>query len=322
MAGFSVLVGGLAANRAVADPDPAPDAKLPALSPEPEIFSFTLGGNEAFVIHDFSLALPSIQPMFVPEATKSEIEAICKRNFLPADRAALSVNILVVKSSSGVMVFDTGTGHAFGPVPGRLLRGLEKVGVKPGDVKFVFVTHAHLDHIGGLVDESGRPVFASAKIVADKAEVAFWTSEKPDLSGMRAPPEAATQALKGAQKILGALKDNLELAAPGRVAAGVELVTAAGHTPGHSLFQITQGDDRLLNIGDAVHLHALQFARPDWTMAYDTDPAKAIQTRQALFKKLAAQSTTVIGAHLPFPGIGHVRVAPQGYEWVPRPWVV
>jgi glyoxylase-like metal-dependent hydrolase (beta-lactamase superfamily II) len=322
LTGVALMAGGLAANRAVADPDPAPGAPPPARSPEPELFSFALGGTEAFVIHDFSLSLPSIQPMFVPEATKPEIDAICKREFLSADHLSLSVNILVLKTNSGVMLFDTGIGHAFGPVPGRLLAGLEKLGIKPGDVKFVFITHAHLDHVSGLLNESGQPVFPSAKIVAAREEVSFWTGEKPDLSGMRTPAEATAQALSGAQKVLGALKDKLDLAVPGRVAPGVELVAAPGHTPGHSLFQISQGDEVLVNIGDAVHLYALQFARPDWTMSFDVDPAKAVKTRVELFKKWASQRTTILAAHLPFPGIGHVRAAAQGYEWVPRPWVV
>jgi glyoxylase-like metal-dependent hydrolase (beta-lactamase superfamily II) len=75
-------------------------------------------------------------------------------------------------------------------------------------------------------------------------------------------------------------------------------------------------------MGDVIHLFALQFPHPEWTMAFDSAPAQAIKTRRKLFKDAAAERTTLIGAHMPFPGIGHVRAAGPGYQWVPRPWVI
>jgi len=60
-------------------------------------------------------------------------------------------------------------------------------------LRTIFVTHAHLDHIGGLADAANNPVFASARIIAARTEVDFWTSDSPNLSGMRTPPEASRQ---------------------------------------------------------------------------------------------------------------------------------
>ena len=102
----------------------------------------------------------------------------------------------------------------------------------------------------------------------------------------------------------------------------VELVAAAGHTPGHSMFRVTSGNDNLLVIGDTVHVHALQFPHPEWTMCYDVNWPLAIKTRLKLFKDAASDRTTLLGFHMPFPGIGHVRALGQGFEWVPKPWVV
>ena len=78
----------------------------------------------------------------------------------------------------------------------------------------------------------------------------------------------------------------------------------------------------LLVIGDAVHSYALQFPHPEWTMAFDVNPGMAVTTRRKIFKDAAAARTTLMGYHLPFPGIGHARAVGSGYEWVPRPWVV
>jgi glyoxylase-like metal-dependent hydrolase (beta-lactamase superfamily II) len=99
------------------------------------------------------------------------------------------------------------------------------------------------------------------------------------------------------------------------------MLAAPGHTPGHSLFRVTQDNESLLVIGDAVHVWALQFPRPDWTMAYDTKPSEAISTRRKLFKQAASERTTLMGFHMPFPGIGYVRSSGGGFEWVPKPWV-
>jgi glyoxylase-like metal-dependent hydrolase (beta-lactamase superfamily II) len=326
LAGLSFLGAGLSPIRAVADPDPPTNASGPAPAPTnpagPEIYSFQLGNAEAFVIHDGAVSFNSIQPIFVPEAKPSEIEAILNQNFLPANHLSVSMNVLVIKSQSGVILFDAGAGHAFGPIGGRLMNGLSKIGIAPGDVKTIFVTHAHADHIGGLVDDSNQLVFGLARIIAAKPEVAFWTGDSPDLSGVRISPETKTQSLATIKKFLAGMKPSLELKDPGHVSPEVELIAAPGHTPGHSLFAVTQGEEKLLVIGDSVHLHALQFARPEWTMAYDVNPPLAITTRRKIFKDAAAQRTTLMAYHLPFPGIGHIRASGPGYEWVPRPWVV
>lgn len=320
VAGLTALAYGLSRNRAVADPDPPQNSPAPAgATPEPQVYSFPFGGGEAFVILDGVVNMPSIQPAFAPEAKPAQIEEILKKNFLP-NRLALCVNVLALKTASGVTLFDAGCGVALGPIGGRLMKGLARAGIAPGDVKTVYVTHAHLDHISGLLNGAGEPVFGSAKIVAAKNEMDFW-SGTPDLSGMRTPEEDRNKMAAAVKKSIGQFKAQLDLKEPGKLTPEVEMIATPGHTPGHAAYQITLGEDKMVVLGDSVHLNALQFPHPEWTMAFDTDPALAIKSRTKLFHQLAADRTMAMGYHLPFPGIGHVRANGKGFEWVPMPWV-
>ena len=95
---------------------------------------------------------------------------------------------------------------------------------------------------------------------------------------------------------------------------------APGHTPGHTALAVSSGKDSLFIWGDIVHAAALQFARPEWAIAFDTDQAQAIETRKALFSRLSADGTLVAGMHLDFPGLGYVTREAQGYSYQHAVW--
>lgn len=297
-------------------------AASPAGSRSSGFYRFAIGDIEATVVSDGGLAFQPIQPTWAPEAKKEEIEAMLSAAFLPADRLSLAVNVLAMRIGDGVVLVDTGAGGLFGPTLGKMKENLGAAGVDPAGVKAVILSHGHGDHFGGLLDSEGKSNYPNAAVYANKTEIDYWTGPNPDVSKLRIPEENRKVFVENARKHFAAVRDRLQAVTPGQKILGgsVEIVAAPGHTPGHIALQVVSGKEALLHVADTVHHYVLMFARPEWTAAFDSDPQMAAATRKKVFERAAAERTRVLGYHLPFPGIGHVRAAKQGFEWVPEPW--
>lgn len=59
---------------------------------------------------------------------------------------------------------------------------------------------------------------------------------------------------------------------------------------------------------------------PEITIEYDMDRDAAIASRKRLLADAAKQGTLIGGAHISFPGLGHVRADAQGYSWIALPY--
>lgn len=291
-------------------------------SQNPGFYRFAIGDIEATVLSDGGLSFEPIQPTWAPEAKKEDIDALLSAAFLPADRFTLAVNVLAMRIGDGFVLVDSGAGGLFGPTLGKLSGNLDAAGIERGKVKAVILSHGHGDHFGGLMDAEGKPTYPNAALYANKSEIDYWTGPSPDLSKLRIPEENKKVFAATARKYLTAFKDRMEVVTPGQKILGgsVEIVAAPGHTPGHIALQVVSGNEALLHVADTVHHHVLMFAHPEWTSAFDSDPQLAAATRKKVFERTAYDRARVLAYHLPFPGLGHVRTAKGGFEWIPEPW--
>lgn len=199
-----------------------------------------------------------------------------------------------------VLLFDVGAGDADFADAGRLRTSLRAAGLGPEQVSDIFVSHAHGDHVGGLLDGAGQAVFESATVHLSAPE---WQALQEDASN------AALAA---------AITPRVEAFAPGSgILPGVTAVEVEGHTPGHSAFEIVDGDARLLYIGDAAHHFAVSVQRPQWTIAFDGDAPTAEANRANLLARVADSGMTIASPHFPFPGLGHIVRRDQGFAWAP-----
>lgn len=231
------------------------------------------------------------------------------------------VNCLLVKDGTNLILIDTGCGALFGPTTGFLKRNLDRAGISPEMVTHVVLTHAHPDHIGGLVRSDGELAFPGAQVVMNRAEYDAWTAASPSFPKTKVPAEMIASMVEGAKKSLGVARPKLELAKPDdRVGTSITMIDAPGHTPGHVALLIESGGESALYLTDAVHVPSLQLANPDWHILFDADPEEAASTRRTLLDSASRERRLVAGAHLPFPGFGHVVSAEGGYRFVPSVW--
>jgi glyoxylase-like metal-dependent hydrolase (beta-lactamase superfamily II) len=258
------------------------------------------------------------------EIGASALSGVSEEDFQEALNAAFlkpgayiaSVNAFVVQAGSNTYMIDAGTGTALGPTVGQLTDNLNTAGFQPSSISKLFTTHLHPDHIGGCVKD-GEPVFNNAEFVMTRDDRVFWTdagkrSEAPEQ--MQAFFDLATSALK-------AYGDRLrEISGETEVAPGITSVPLPGHTPGHTGYRLTSGNETMLVWADIVHVAPAQLPNPDVTIGFDIDPAQAAKTRKALLEQVAADRILIAGAHLPFPGIGHIEKAGAGYRFVPANW--
>ncbi|MGO4331282.1 MBL fold metallo-hydrolase [Cupriavidus sp. 2TAF22] len=249
-------------------------------------------------------------------SSPGEVQRLLARMFVATTPGMqTAVNAYLVHTGKNLVLVDTGTAACFGPTLGRVVENLRAAGYAPGQVDTVLLTHLHPDHACGLMAD-GKPVFANATVYVDKADAAYWLDEA---TAARAPQDAQplfamARAAVAPYQASGRLRT---YAAGAELLPGVSAVPAHGHTPGHSGYLFRSADHGMLFWGDLVHSHAVQFRRPEVAMEFDVDSRQAVTTRKALFAQAARGQLWVAGAHLPFPGIGHVRAEGKGYAWVP-----
>ncbi len=286
----------------------APQVKTQA----PGFYRMMLGDFEITALSDGTVDLKPGE--LLTNTTPAEVTSYLQRSF-ESTAVPTSVNAYLVNTGDKLVLIDTGAAKLFGPTLGNLLTNLAAAGYKPEQVDAVLITHMHPDHVGGLVAD-GKIAFPNATVHADQRDAAFWL-EKAQLDKA---PDAMKEFFQGAMASMG------PYVTAGRFKAfdgstelfpGIRALATPGHTPGHSVYSIESKGQKLVLWGDLMHVAAVQFAKPAVTIAFDVDsPAASVQRRKA-YADAAKGRYLVAAAHLPFPGIGHLRAEGKGYVFVP-----
>lgn len=198
-----------------------------------------------------------------------------------ADGIPSSMSTFLVETDGVRILFDAGMGAP----DSRLLSGLASLEVTPADIKYLYLTHFHGDHIGGMM-KGDSIVFPNAEVYASKVEYDAW---------LKMSSERNAQVVK----TMNAYKDRLHLFEFGETLPGnVVTMNAEGHTPGHTVYQA----GKLLVIADLIHGAALQLEHPEICASYDMDKDAAVKSRKHFLRYAKENGLTMAGMHLPPPG--------------------
>ena len=277
------------------------------------IHHFAIGEITVTALHDGVLQAAT---GYVAGLAGAEAEALLEAGFR-AVPPRITISCFLVERGGQRLLIDAGSGTALGEGHGLARARLTALGVSPAEIGTILVTHAHVDHVSGLLDEGGRPFFPAAELVLHEAEPAFWLDEAIAAGA----PEAAKQSFEIARRALAPYRDRIRTVRHGEAAApGIVAHHLPGHTPGHCGWMIADGSDVLFVWGDVVHLPGIQFARPEAGLVFDVDLAQGQATRARTFDMAATDRLRVAGMHLDFPTFGHVVKASEGYAFVPEVW--
>jgi len=276
----------------------------------------TVGSIEVTAIVDADLELDPITdgfPDIPPDAlVADDDDAASVRT--PGGNWRLRIRTWLIRRPADLLLVDTGIGgptsptQAWVPRPGDLADELAKLGVAPGDIPTVVITHVHDDHIGGLLDATGEPTFPNARHVVQRADLEWQRALGTENDEDRAVWDLLVPLETGG--MLDVIDGDLTLA------DGIELQHLPGHTPGHQIVRIIDAGAALTISADTWN-HPLQLMHPEWPSGPDNDQAGAAEARRVLGESLAEEPTTIVSAsHFAWP---FVTVGERGgtAAWLP-----
>jgi glyoxylase-like metal-dependent hydrolase (beta-lactamase superfamily II) len=179
----------------------------------------------------------------------------------------------------------------------------------------VLISHYHGDHINGIRNKAGELVFPKAKVMVPAAEHAFWMDD----ARMAAAPAGMKGAFDNVRRTFATMPADtlVQFAADAEVAPGIKSVAAYGHTPGHTLFELTSSGQKFFYVADLTNVPALFARNPDWAVTFDMDAEAARKVRRDVFQRITASNAMLGGFHFPFPAFGRMAVSGNGYAFQP-----
>ena len=288
-------------------------AALPVLGAMPRLATanMALGSATLTTVSDGSLMLPGsfiFDPM-----PKDELAPILAQYGQDSERLTPECNLALYRDGTNTVLFDVGSGHDFMPTAGTIVDSLDAIGLAPEDITHVLFTHAHPDHIWGLLDDFDEPLFYEASYMMGRAEWDYWWN--PETVNTIGDARAAFAV--GAKRRMEAIEDAVMLFDDGdEVLPGIAALSTPGHTPGHMAFEVRQGTEAALIVGDAIGNHHVAFAKPGWESGSDQDGITAAATRQMLLDRLSQEQMALVGFHLPDGGMGRAEKEGSAYRFV------
>ena len=164
-----------------------------------------LGSATISTISDGTITLPS--SLSFGSMPSDELEVILRDFNLSKGTLTRECNITLYDNGAKKVLFDAGAGADFLSGTGNLLQSLETIGLSADDITDVIFTHAHPDHIWGVLDDFDDLTFQNAEYHVGKTEWEYWY----DPETVNRVREDRISIAVGAKRRLEALEGNIHL---------------------------------------------------------------------------------------------------------------
>lgn len=291
---------------------------VPQVKTQPGYYRLMLGQFEITALSDGTNVMP--MDKLLTRTPPEQINQLLAEKSLTSP-VETSINAFLVNTGKNLILIDAGNGLQANSNVGKVQQNLIAAGYRPEQVDTILMTHLHGDHFGGLVND-GKLAYPNATIYVPQQESDFWLDPQ-HLAQAQPERKPAFQRVQDVFSTIASASKLKTFAGDRALFAGITPVFAPGHTPGHTAYRIESEGKKLLAWGDIIHAEAVQMAVPTTTISFDSDMDEATKTREKLLAQAASEGYWVAGAHLPFPGIGHVNTRVErngttnGYRWLP-----
>ena len=248
-----------------------------------------------------------------------EVESLLAREYIKPTAVEASMNAYLILLDNKLILVDTGAGELLEPKLDKLPDSLRSADIQPEQITDILLTHIHPDHSGGLT-VGGRRVFRTPRLTSIDWN---WTTGLISRSAKKAPEPTKTFFQQVDQTVTPYIKSGQVKTFDGEVQLfpGLRTVAGYGHTPGQTYYVLESTGEKLVFLGDTIHVQDVQFADPSVTIKFDVDPKAAAARRKLALADAAKNGYLVALDHAYFPGVGHVQKEGDHFRWIPVPYI-